>query len=102
MCPYFGTPKKFILQLEQMENLLLLRVPILKHITVVVLKWKILLFKGIMPLKDTDEKALSVDRPSDVFSVFSMKYFAVRKFYAYNGSRKIALSACKIIHELHV
>ena len=34
MCPNFGTSKNS-LHLEQMENLLLLGVPILKHITVI-------------------------------------------------------------------
>ena len=57
-----------------MEDLLLLGAPILKHITVVVLEWKILLFKGIMPLIHTDEMALSVVRSSDVLSVLSTKY----------------------------
>ena len=35
MCPNFGTPKKkLILDLEQMENVLLLGVPILRHFMV--------------------------------------------------------------------
>ena len=37
MCPNFGTPKNNnFFHLEQMENLLFLGVPILKHITVVI------------------------------------------------------------------
>ena len=39
MCPNFGMPEKLTFHLEQMENLLFLGVPTLKHIMIVTSRY---------------------------------------------------------------